>query len=105
MTPSLVQRNDDPPDEPEQPCDVCCMEAGSCICLICPSCNETGNLACYTAGEGFALKLTRAQALGRIRARSRAYAEAATREAQYADWLETTEGEIPPHIEDYPTTI
>lgn len=103
---ALVSRNDDPPDEPDPICEVCCQEAGACICPPCPHCGEQGNLYCYSNEKtDFRIPINRAQALARIRARSRAYAEAATREAQYADWLETTEGEISPHIEDYPTSI
>jgi len=106
MVPSLIQRNDDPPDEPDPACEVCCFEAGSCICPPCEYCGERGVLACYETKPGFRLSITKAQAIARIRYRAHLYREAAEREGQYAEWLDSTPGgEISPHIEDYPTTI
>lgn len=34
-------------DTEEQPCDVCRIEAGSCICPECDVCGEQGNPRCY----------------------------------------------------------
>ena len=107
MTLSLIGQNDDPPDPPEADiCEVCQLAEGGCVCPRCPFCGETGRLACYSAGDGFSLPLTRPQAVARIRARARAYNEACIRDVQYADWLESSpDAEVSPHLDDYPTTI
>jgi hypothetical protein len=34
-------------DPPEQPCEVCGIEAGNCICPECPQCGSYGDPHCY----------------------------------------------------------
>jgi hypothetical protein len=37
---------DGPPDGDTR-CEVCCFEAGSCICPVCPVCGVQGDLMCF----------------------------------------------------------
>lgn len=64
-----------PDDDREEICEVCTLEAGSCICPECSCCGEHGNPTCYT--EHF-LEMTEEQ----VAAREAGLAAAAVQEQQ-----------------------
>lgn len=51
-------------DPPDDYCEMCGYEAGSCICEQCPVCGEAGSRECY---RSHGLQETDEQVQGRIR--------------------------------------
>lgn len=101
----IAARSMDPPDEPDQPCPVCTFPASDCFCHECPVCGQVGAPECYTNATqfGHGLRLTKPQAIARVRTKAALLRDAADRELDYADYIETQPDPQPPAlISDYP---
>lgn len=80
----------DPPDEGEEPCQICHYESGNCTCPECTVCGDVGNPACinkhmsFDQFPHFRFQLSKAE----LEAERQEEEERAKLEAEMDEWAE-----------------